>query len=234
MLEGVFDPFVEPQVQTQAAGTMAASTRSPPVLRLVGATNPARPDALAGVARAAVAGDSSAVRTLLLSIGPHVLHVVRRILGPNHPEIEDVAQESSIAIIDALGRHRGESTVTFLACRVAALTAMKARRRGSARKRHSVRDDQSSVELLPSEAAGPDTELSAQASADAVRRLLDLLPSEQAEVLALHCVLGHTVQEIAEACQIPRETVRSRLRLSKRALRAHVLGDPRLAEMVER
>ena len=213
---------------------MVAETRTPPVLRLVGAKTPERPDALAGVARAAVAGDGSAVRTLLLSIGPHILHVVRRILGPNHPEIDDVAQESSIAVVDALGRHRGESTVTFLAGRVAALTAMKARRRNAARKRQSIRDDQSSVELLPSEAPGPDLELSAQASADAVRRLLDLLPTEQAEVLALHCVLGYTVQEIAEACRVPRETVRSRLRLSKRALRAHVLGDPRLAEMLER
>ncbi|MBN1612588.1 MAG: sigma-70 family RNA polymerase sigma factor [Polyangiaceae bacterium] len=213
---------------------MAADTRSPPVLRLVGATPPERPDALAGVARAAVAGDGSAVRTLLLSIGPHILNVVRRVLGPSHPEIDDVAQESSIALIDALGRHRGESTVTFLACRVAALTAMKARRRNSARKRQSIRDDRSSVELLPSEAPGPDTELSAQASADAVRRLLDLLPPEQAEALALHCVLGYTVQEIAEACQVPRDTVKSRLRLSKRALRVHVLGDPRLAELVER
>jgi RNA polymerase sigma-70 factor (ECF subfamily) len=213
---------------------MGAETRSPPVLRLVGAKGPQRPDALAGVARAAVAGDGSALRTLLLSIGPHVLHVVRRILGPNHPEIDDIAQESSIALIDALGRHRGESTVTFLACRVAALTAMKARRRSAALKRRSIRDDQLEVELLPSQAPGPDSELTAQASADAVRRLLDLLPTEQAEVLALHCVLGYTVQETAEACQVPRETVRSRLRLSKRALRIHVLGDPRLAEMLER
>jgi hypothetical protein len=51
---------------------MVADSRSLPVLRRVGAKTPERPDALAGVARAAVAGDGSAVRTLLLSVGSSV------------------------------------------------------------------------------------------------------------------------------------------------------------------
>jgi RNA polymerase sigma factor (sigma-70 family) len=202
-------------------------------LRLVTGVAPQRPDALAAVAEAAMAGDHWAVRTLLLALGPHILGTVRRILGPEHPDVDDVAQDSSIAVMDALRRHRGESTVMYLACRVAALTAMKARRRNAARKRQSIRDDQHPVELLASQAPGPDTELCTRADAEAVRELLDLLPMEQADVLALHCVLGYTVQEIAALCHIPHETVRSRLRLSKRALRVYVLGDPRFAGILE-
>jgi DNA-directed RNA polymerase specialized sigma24 family protein len=144
--------FPSPRYEPKRQAAWPPNTRSPPVLRLVSGHTPEPPDALAGVARAAVAGDGSALRTLLLSVGPHILHVVRRILGANHPEIDDVAQESSIAVIDALGRHRGESTV-FLAGRVAALTAMKARRRNAARKRQSIRDHQSvhpSCALVPS------------------------------------------------------------------------------------
>ncbi len=204
-----------------------------PFLRLVGGPTPARPDALAGVARAAAAGDSAAVRTLFLTIGPHLLHVVRRVLGPGHPEIDDVTQECSVAVMDALERYRGEATVLYLVCRVAALTAMKVRRREAARKRRSVRDEALHVEQLPGDGVAPDQEFSWQVSADAVRALLDRLPIDQAEALALHCVLGYTVQEIAETCLVPRETVRSRLRLAKRALRIHLLGDPRLTGLLE-
>jgi RNA polymerase sigma factor (sigma-70 family) len=203
------------------------------MLRVVGSSDPRRPDALSGVAEAAVSGDNAALRTLLFTLGPHLLQVVRRVLGPNHPEVDDAAQEAAIAVVDALERHRGESTVLYLACRIAALTAMKVRRREATLKRSRVRDDSSSVELLPSQSIGPDESYAEQVSAKIVRELLGLLPVEQAEALALHCVLGYSVQEIADACHIPKETVRSRLRLSKQALRMNILNDPYISGMVE-
>ena len=48
-----------------------------------------------------------------------------------------------------------------------------------------------------------------------------------AEALALHVVLGYTVVEIAQAASLPVETVRSRLRLAKQALRKRVLSNPK-------
>ena len=67
----------------------------------------------------------------------------------------------------------------------------------------------------------------------ALEALLDELPPPQAEVLILHCALDFTVDEIAAAVGRPAETVRSRLRLAKRALRARIGGSAELAEILE-
>jgi RNA polymerase sigma-70 factor (ECF subfamily) len=66
-----------------------------------------------------------------------------------------------------------------------------------------------------------------------VRQLLDELPDVIAEALALHFILGYTVDEIAEAAAISPNTVWSRLRLGKQALRRKLEGDARLAELLE-
>ena len=91
---------------------------SRPALRLVhGKLPPAEPcidqphDELAAVATAAMVGHESAVRTFVLTIGPHILRVVRKVLGPQHPDIDDVAQECVFEVVDALPKWRGESTV---------------------------------------------------------------------------------------------------------------------------
>ena len=216
---------------------MAIAARPP--LRLVHGNNPEERgtpepyDELAAVASAAVNGDAAAIRTLLLTLGPHILRVVRKVLGPQHPDVDDVAQECAFAIMDALPHRRGESTVMYYACRVAALAAMKARRREGTRKRFSIRDDELGIESYPSMRPTPDELLLAKVNANLVRELLDSLPYEQAEVLTLHCVLGFTIQEMAETSHVPVETLRSRMRLAKAALRNRVIGDPRIGDRIE-
>ena len=51
--------------------------------------------------------------------------------------------------------------------------------------------------------------------------MLDSLPDVIAQALALHFILGHTVDEIAEATSSPSNTIWSRLRLGKQALSAN-------------
>jgi RNA polymerase sigma-70 factor (ECF subfamily) len=194
---------------------------------------PERLDPLAALARAAGRGDRAAIRTFLVTVGPHLLRVARRVLGAQHPDVDDVAQESAFAVMDALPQHRGECTVLSFVCRVAALTAMQVRRREAASKRKALRDDAFDFEQAASALRSPDDELSARVSAEAVRRLLDTLPLEQAEVLALHCVLGFTLPEVADSSGAPLETVRSRLRLAKAALRERALKEPALSPSVE-
>ena len=60
------------------------------------------------------------------------------------------------------------------------------------------------------------------------------LPGLQAQALALHCVAGCTVAEIAEATGAPLQTVRSRLRLARRALRLRLAAEPTLLELLEK
>jgi len=62
---------------------------------------------------------------------------------------------------------------------------------------------------------------------------MDALPPAQAEALALHFLFDHTVAEIAAMADCPEETIRSRLRLGKRTLRALIGRDARLASLRE-
>lgn len=51
--------------------------------------------------------------------------------------------------------------------------------------------------------------------------------------MVLHCVAGLTVEEISEAERCPAETVRSRLRLAKAALRERIMADPSMGDLLE-
>ncbi|HVY30203.1 MAG TPA: sigma-70 family RNA polymerase sigma factor [Polyangiaceae bacterium] len=191
-----------------------------------------RRDELLELAHAVQAGDRAALRTFLAQVVPHLLRVARRVLGPQHSDVEDVAYEAAYAVVEGLSRFRGEGTVLHFACRVAVLTAMNVRRRDAAQKRARgvAGCDPDSVQA---EARDPEEQAVLGALAPVVRELLDTLPEPLAEALALHNMLGYTVQEVAEQSGAPVETVRSRLRLAKQALRKRVLGHPRLREVAE-
>jgi len=206
------------------------------VLRLIPSQSqsalPGRHDELEELALRAHAGDPVASRTFVTAIGPQLLRIVRRVLGPNHPDVEDAAQESAFAVLGALERYRGDCTVVHFACRVAVQTAVTVRRRESAIKRRAP-GDRVDLDAIADERPGPDAEAEGRASAELVRELVATLPEAQAEALALHCVLGFTVSEIAATAGVPIETVRSRLRLARQALRARAEASPRLAGLVE-
>jgi len=190
-------------------------------------------DELLPLARAAAGGDPVASRTLLTVLGPHLLRVVRRVLGGDCAEVEDVAQECAIELLKVLPRFRAESSVKHYACRVALHTTMNARRRLRASKRQaSWAADQPLEEIRGSEAL-PDHRIASREGVRLLRQLCDELPEGQAEALALHCVLGYTVDEAAAIAEIPRETLRSRLRLAKRTLMRCAESHPGLRELLE-
>ena len=191
-----------------------------------------RRDELADLARAVCAGDRAALRTFLASIVPPLLRVARRVLGPGHPDVEDVAYEAAYAVVDRLPSFRGEGTVLHFACRVAVLTSMNVRRRDAAQKR-AAQQQAGDPDAMQTDARDPEQLAVSGALVPIVRELLDTLPPALAEALALHNMLGYTVAEVAELSGAPHETVRSRLRLAKLALRRRVLGHPQLREVVD-
>ena len=191
-----------------------------------------RRDELLGLAAAVQRGDAQALSTFLSAIVPQLLRVVRSVLGPEHPDLEDVAYEAAYAVVEGLPRFRGEGTVLHFACRVTVLSAMNVRRRDAAQKR-ALQRAPTDLEQLELDAPNPEENAHAAALAPIVRELLATLPDALAEALALHVVLGYTVAEIAQTASLPVETVRSRLRLAKQALRKRVLTNPRLREAVD-
>jgi RNA polymerase sigma factor (sigma-70 family) len=182
-----------------------------------------RSDALE-LARQAADGDTRATKRLLEKVAPRVVRAVRAVLGAGDPEVEDAAQLSLIGFIQALPSFRGESDPSFFAARIAVRTASAVRRKR--RVRQMGQDASVEVDTLE----GDPIDLAAARRRVAVRALLDELPEEQSEALALRFMLGWSLADIAHASSAPLNTVRSRIRLAKEALRRHIKGDPGLAE----
>src|SRR5580700_11751553 len=176
------------------------------------------------LARQAADGDTRATKRLLERVAPRVVRAVRAVLGAGDPEVEDAAQLALIGFIQALPNFRGESDPSFFAARIAVRTAAAVRRKR--RVRQMGQDASVEVDTLE----GDPIDLAAARRRVAVRALLDELPEEQSEALALRFMLGWSLADIAEASSAPLNTVRSRIRLAKEALRRHIKGDPGLTE----
>src|SRR5436305_15042211 len=70
-----------------------------------------RPDDLLRLARASAEGNPEAAATLIVHLGGPVLAVVRKVLGAQHPDTDDVAQDAVIAVLGTVEIFRGECTL---------------------------------------------------------------------------------------------------------------------------
>jgi RNA polymerase sigma-70 factor (ECF subfamily) len=120
-------------------------------------------------------------------------------------------------VLRGLGSFRGDGRFESWVDRIVARTTFAALRRLRAETQPGASDV---AEREPAAEAAPDTYALRRELAAA----LDRLPADQRESLVLHFAVGMTVPEIAEAVAAPFETVRSRLRLGKAALRESLGG----------
>jgi RNA polymerase sigma-70 factor (ECF subfamily) len=187
-------------------------------------------DPLQALVNKVIRGDHAAERTLLIAVGPAVLGVVRRVLGAKSLDVDDVCQEASISLLAALPTFRGECTVQYFACRIALLTALAARRRYDVQV-HACECIEESEDLEDG-APSPAELIDAARRRNSLRALLAKLPLSQAEVLALHIVLGHSVEESSAMICSPVNTVRSRLRRGLATLREELGRNSRLREII--
>lgn len=203
-------------------------------------------DDLAPLVRLCRRDEPGALRTLIVTVGPLMLQMVRRVLGPGHADVDDVFQEATLGLVRALPAFRADCSTRHFASRIATLTALKARRRrpreaqlsegngdkaGEGRGRGALHPDEGAGGWRNEPASEQDWALAARRR-DVLLRLLDELPEPQAEALVLHCVAGLTIEEVAEAARAPVETTRSRLRLAKAALRQRIAVDPALSDLL--
>ncbi len=190
-------------------------------------------DPLRSLAALAGKGDRDAQRTLLVALGPRLLGVIRGVIGVAHPDVEDVLQQAMVAIHLALPSFRAECSVHHFATRIVVQTAMNARRRAGYRTRHTPNVSPDELAEMAYSNESPVESLAASRQRDTLRQLLDELPSAQAEVLALHTMLGHSVEETASIAGAPENTVRSRLRGALAALRARLQTDRALLDVIK-
>lgn len=164
---------------------------------------------------AAAAGDRAAAQSLCRDLLPRVRNLVRYLVRGD-ARVDDVAQEALIAVLRGLGTYRGEGRFEAWVDRVVARSTFATLRRLRAETQPGAEDvaerERDPIERSPYEER---RELAAA---------LDQLPADQRQALILHFSVGMTVSEIAEAVAAPFETVRSRLRLAKAALRETLKG----------
>jgi RNA polymerase sigma-70 factor (ECF subfamily) len=186
-------------------------------------------DPLLALARGAKAGDGAATRTLIVSVTPALLRAARGVLGALHQDVEDTAQEAALGFVRALGEYREDCSVLHYATRIGALTALAHRRKLKARGEGQHQE----LDLdAPSTCDSPADALLAAHRRRILRQLTDELPHAQTEALLLHCMLGMSVEEVAAASGAPQNTIKSRLRLAKEALRTRIDADARLRELL--
>ncbi|HSU41803.1 MAG TPA: sigma-70 family RNA polymerase sigma factor, partial [Polyangiaceae bacterium] len=181
------------------------------------------------LARRGAAGDHGATQSLLTMLWPSIARVVAGVLGSWHPDLDDTVQQSMLALAHALPSFRGECHPAGFGCRIAFRTACRARRRWQHdRARRDELEDVPESELAES----PGDLAEAEQRRRILRELLASLPEEQAETLALRSVMGWSLEEVARATGAPLNTVRSRVRLAKEALRRRIEARPELAAEV--
>ncbi len=180
------------------------------------------------VVQAAAAGDGVATSMLLRRMSPQLTSTVRAVLGPAHPDLDDAVQHALLGFVQALPAFRGDCSPLGYARTIAVRAALALRRRG--RVREQQRDDVADAEAVPTSCPSPGDDIAARQRRELLRDLLDELPPEQAETLALRVILGCSLEEVAAQTGAPLNTVRSRLRLAKERLKARIEADPALLE----
>jgi RNA polymerase sigma-70 factor (ECF subfamily) len=194
----------------------------------VSAPNPIRQQE--DVLERAIRGETAAIGVLLKQLAPGMIRAARSLMGTTHADTDDVVQQSLIGLVQALPAFRGECSIAHFASRIVTRTALAARRRNAIRGDRvddAIEPDAFAVEPSQAEA------FEAERRRHAVRSLMEQLPEEQAETLALRVVLGFSLEEVAQATGVPLNTVRSRVRLAKTSLKKRIESDPRLLSALE-
>jgi RNA polymerase sigma-70 factor (ECF subfamily) len=151
--------------------------------------------------------------TVVLQLLPRARSLVRYLVHGDC-EVEDIVQEALIALMNGLPTYRGEGRLNAWADRVVARTTFCWLRRMRCNRAPESHESEE-LGAVPS----PDAPLDEYVHRQHLVKLLDSIPNEQRHALVLHHVLELSVLEIASEFSVPLETVRSRLRLGRAALR---------------
>ena len=143
---------------------------------------------------------------------PRIRNLVRYLLRGDD-EVDDITQQALIAVMKGLPSYRGDAPIEKWADRITARETFRYLKRYRLRLAREAPIEEANPVAWPE-----DPYLLRRA----VVAHLDQLPDPQRQAVALHHAAGFTVPEIAELLEVPKETVRSRLRIGVQRLRAIV------------
>jgi RNA polymerase sigma-70 factor (ECF subfamily) len=161
--------------------------------------------------RRMAAGEENALRELYATYGRRLYAYALRLT--NDPAAaEDVTQETLVIAWRTAGKFRGEGRLIAWLLGIVHHNAMKA-------LRHEAQPLDELEEAVPADHASPEEHAQAEERKRWVRMGLQNLSTEHRAVLELVFYQGLTLNEVAEVCQCPLGTVKSRLSYARQHLR---------------
>ena len=186
------------------------------------------------LARCCAAGDVGAVRQLVSANNQRLFRTAWSILR-NRQEAEDVLQSSYAKALAAIGSFEGRSALTTWLTRIAINEAL-ARKRAQERRRRILEAE--GIQVLEtyreqlakgSEAPDPEAETAREQLRSILERAIAELPDNFRTVFVLHEIEGTSVEETAQALDIPIGTAKTRLMRARRKLQQALAPEVRNA-----
>jgi len=156
--------------------------------------------------------DEAALRELYGRYGQRIYAYALRLT--NLPQkAEDVVQDTLIVVWQSASRFRGEGRVLAWLLGIIHHTAMKSLRHSH----QSITEEME--ETLPTPLISPEERIQEKEEIQLLRRGLESLSAEHRAVLELVFYQGLNLKEVAEVCNCPVGTVKSRLSYARKHLR---------------
>jgi RNA polymerase sigma-70 factor (ECF subfamily) len=162
--------------------------------------------------RRVAAGEEPALCELYATYSQRLYAYALRLTG-DPTQADDVLQDALIVVWRNAGHYRGEGRLVAWLLGIVHHTAMKALRYRSILLTDEIEDN------LPSPSDSPEIQAQVSQQAQWVRRGLQSLDPEHRAVLELVFYQGLKLEEVAEVCNCPLGTVKSRLSYARQHLR---------------
>ena len=165
------------------------------------------------IVRMYIDGDSNALSTLVNRYKDKIFTSIYLLVKDKYLA-EDIFQDVFIRVIDTLkgGRYTDEGKFLPWAMRIAHNLCVDHFRKVKRTPTIKTSDDRDIFEVLNFSEAGVDTRIMAEQTSDKVRKLIDLLPEDQREVIILRHYADLSFKEIAQLTNCSINTALGRMR----------------------
>jgi RNA polymerase sigma-70 factor, ECF subfamily len=186
------------------------------------------------LARCCARGDADAVRHLVSANNQRLFRAGWSILK-NRQHAEDALQSCYAKALAAIHTFEGRSSLTTWLTRIAINEALAARRAQERRRRHLEAEGVQVLETYReqlangSQAPNPEAEAAREQLRSILERAIADLPENFRTVFVLHEIEGVSVEEAAQALEIPTGTVKTRLMRARRKLQQALAPEVRTA-----
>lgn len=170
-------------------------------------------------------GDRGALEAMLREHAPRLERLIARLVGPG-ADLEDLLQQSLIAIVQAFPRFRGDASLKTWSSRIA-VNIVRQHLRRPQRKR------QVAFELVPEETTtddvAPDGNAVRRRALESLFSHLDAIGEKKRVAFVLHVFEGYSLEAVAGMTGASRSATKSRVFWCRRELLARARKDPALA-----